>query len=490
MHHFIFVLTYGEILSFRCPIICPLTVYQTGVPFSSGTFRRKPVLWKHCLHEVTLLELGMCRPSALYRCTVYLRKAGECKSAGSFPSDMVSSSGAWLCCFFLSSPPGGCFMGRMWWKGCFISLAVVTFHQWPSLLGMWLIHSEREEQCLLLTLCLMPKHLGLHKCCTEWGCQSLLSCLQRNSVMKGQLNASVPLENICYLQVCRIIHYKKASPDGLTRWFFVFFLVLLQHPALSDDLETEMNGWQEPIQSPAPNLSSSVYEIVTVESLTVLDMSCAGQWSYWLLELPNSHSTAVSCLVSLCYLSSWCSLQSSLQPTQGLALCVSVCLFLIPFQGGLIWLFSISAFHAQILPATTWVAWVLNSACLQDRTWRVTYLMRTRRFLLEYFKIGDKSSACCDVAVGATACHVPPGVRLFCSAQALTAHPCGDVVLPAGLSYLLVCHSGSRMKPRECLFPWLGRGCCSADTSPSCPAECMGSPQALCVSGWQGCVCP
>lgn len=141
----------------------------------------------------------------------------------------------------------------------------------------------------------------------------------------------------------------------------------------------------QPIQSPPPNLNSSVCEIVAVETLTVLDTHPvlalgAGQWSYWLLELPNSHSTAVSCLVSLCYLSSWCSLQSSLQPTQGLALCVSVCLFLIPFQGGLIWLSSVSGFCAQILPATTWVVWVLNSVWLQDRTWRVTYLMKTRRF--------------------------------------------------------------------------------------------------------------
>lgn len=72
-------------------------------------------------------------------------------------------------------PPGGCFMGRMWWKGCFISLAVAAFCQWPSLLGMWLIRREREEQWLLSTLCLMPKHLVLHKCCTEWECQSPLS---------------------------------------------------------------------------------------------------------------------------------------------------------------------------------------------------------------------------------------------------------------------------------------------------------------------------
>lgn len=159
-----------------------------------------------------------------------------------------------------------------------------------------------------------------------------------------------------------------------------FFLVLLQNPVLSDDLETEMNGWQEPIQSPPPNLSSSVYEIVTVETLTVFDTSCASQWSYWLLELPNSLSTAVSCLVSLCYLSSWCSLQSSLQPTQGLALCVSVCLFLIPFQGGLIWLSSVFVFCAQILPATTWVAWVLNNVWLRDRKWGVTYPMKMRKF--------------------------------------------------------------------------------------------------------------
>lgn len=135
---------------------------------------------------------------------------------------------------------------------------------------------------------------------------------------------------------------------------------------------------------------------------------------FWLLELPNSLSTAVSCLVSLCYLSSWCSLQYSLQPTQGLALCASVCLFLIPFQGGMIWLSSVTGFCAQILPDTTWVAWVLNSVWLQDRTWRVTYLMITMRFCWNgYFKIGEESTACCNVAVGATVCHIPKGIKLF-----------------------------------------------------------------------------
>lgn len=62
--------------------------------------------------------------------------------------------------FSSPAPPSVCFMGRMWWKGCFISLAVITFHQWPTLSGMWLIHRERKEQWLLSTLCLMPKHLG------------------------------------------------------------------------------------------------------------------------------------------------------------------------------------------------------------------------------------------------------------------------------------------------------------------------------------------
>lgn len=218
---------------------------------------------------------------------------------------------------------------------------------------------------------------------------------------------------------------------------FFFFLVLLQNPALSDDLETEMNGWQEPIQSPPPNLSYSVYEIVRVETLTVLDTSCASQWSYWLLELLNSLSAAVSCLVSLCCLSSWCSLQSSLQPTQGLALCVSVCLFLIPFQGGLIWLSSVSGFCAQVLPATTWVAWVLRSIWLQDRTWRVTYLRKTRRFCWNsYFKIGEESTACCNVAVWATVCHIPKAIKLFYSAQDLTARLCPQC-FGVGLSYLV-----------------------------------------------------
>lgn len=73
---------------------------------------------------------------------------------------------------------------------------------------------------------------------------SLLFWVQMNAfVKKGQLNASVPVENIWYLQVCSIIHFKKKKkkrkPDGFNK---VLFLMLLQNPALTGDLETELNG--------------------------------------------------------------------------------------------------------------------------------------------------------------------------------------------------------------------------------------------------------
>lgn len=278
---------------------------------------------------------------------------------------------------------------------------------------------------------------------------------------------------------CAAPFVKKGSkPRWLDKEFFgVFFLVLLQNPALSDDIETEMNSWQEPIESPPPNLSSSIYKIVTVDTLTVLDTSCASQWSYWLLELPNSHSTAASCSVSLCYISSWCSLQSSLQATQGLALCVSVCLFLIPFQGGLICPSSVSGFCAQIVQATAWVAWVLNSVWLQDRTWRVTYLMKTRRFCWNsYLKMGEESTACCNVAIGATVCCIPTGIKVFCTGShcpSLSVVLWGRSVIPGGRC------SGSRMKCWECLFPWLGWRCCSAGTFPLLPCWTYGLASSL-----------
>lgn len=68
---------------------------------------------------------------------------------------------------------------------------------------------------------------------------SLLFWVQMNAVVKGQLNASVPLENIWYLQVCSIIHLKKKKKP---RWIDkVLFLMLLQNPALTGDLERELN---------------------------------------------------------------------------------------------------------------------------------------------------------------------------------------------------------------------------------------------------------
>lgn len=152
--------------------------------------------------------------------------------------------------------------------------------------------------------------------------------------------------------------------------------MLLQNPALTGDLETELNGSHEPVQTPPPKSSSSLCEIGTVEAMTVplLGTPCAhpGCWPVPLLiprAIPNSRFTAASHLVSSCYLSSHCSLRSSLQPTQGLALHVSICLPPNPlFQEGLIRLSRVSVFHAWILPATTWVAWVLNSVWLQSRT--------------------------------------------------------------------------------------------------------------------------
>lgn len=82
--------------------------------------------------------------------------------------------------------------------------------------------------------------------------------------------------------ICRcvalFIWKKKKKP----RWIDeVLFLMLLQNPALTGDLETELNVWHEPIQSTPPKPSSSLYEIVTVEA------DCAFAWqrlcSPWVL---------------------------------------------------------------------------------------------------------------------------------------------------------------------------------------------------------------
>lgn len=91
--------------------------------------------------------------------------------------------------------------------------------------------------------------------------------------------------------------------------------------------------------------------------------------------------------------------------------------------------------------------------------------MRTRRFCwYSYFKIGEEeSTACCNVAVRATVCHIPNGIKLFYFAQDLTACLCPQC-FGVGLFYLVVCHSGSRLKHWECLFQWLGWRCCSANT--------------------------
>ena len=141
--------------------------------------------------------------------------------------------------------------------------------------------------------------------------------------------------------------------------------MLLLNPALSDDLETEMNGWHEPIQSPPPKPSSSGHEIVTIEAVTVLLLGtpctrprCWPGASLMPRAVPNCHSTAASCLVSLRCLSAYCSPWSALQPAQGLALLVSVCLFLIPCSREAWYDFPVCLpSYVWIVPATTRVAW-------------------------------------------------------------------------------------------------------------------------------------
>lgn len=101
---------------------------------------------------------------------------------------------------------------------------------------------------------------------------SVLFWVQMNAVVKRQLNASVPLENIWYLQVCSIIHLGEKKPRWIDK---VLLLKLLLNPVPGDDLETGKNAWHKPIQSPPPNPSSSVCGIVTVEAVTVLLLGTA-----------------------------------------------------------------------------------------------------------------------------------------------------------------------------------------------------------------------
>lgn len=76
---------------------------------------------------------------------------------------------------------------------------------------------------------------------------SVLFWVQMNAVVKRQLNASVPLENIWYLQVCSIIHLGEKKPRWIDK---VLLLKLLLNPVPGDDLETGKNAWHKPIQSP------------------------------------------------------------------------------------------------------------------------------------------------------------------------------------------------------------------------------------------------
>lgn len=194
---------------------------------------------------------------------------------------------------------------------------------------------------------------------------SLLFWVQMNAVLKGQLNASVPLENIWYLQVCSIIHLTRKKKEVQMDW----------QGAFSDAAAKSSPDWWSRNRTEwltrANSIPTSKTRLFSLWNCHSWSYDCVFAWhplcSPWVLASgladPYCPKFLFHCSLPFSFLVLSQLLLLSvihgvdLQSTQGLALHVSVCR--LPnsfFQGGLIRLSRVSVFHAWILPATTWVA--------------------------------------------------------------------------------------------------------------------------------------
>lgn len=97
--------------------------------------------------------------------------------------------------FSSPAPPGVCFMGRMWWKGCFICLAVSYFP--PGAHSLRDVVNSQGEGGAVVAIDFVPFAKASRPAWVLYWMRVpitfLLSCVEMNSVMKGQLNALGPL---------------------------------------------------------------------------------------------------------------------------------------------------------------------------------------------------------------------------------------------------------------------------------------------------------